>query len=170
MFPRRTPEEAAVIEWGHSAIISALDVSVAHFGPQTNQAAIFEVETQPVLATPIDGLWNGADGEPIIQKLDNADKVKGNVVLMTNTAKKLSGVQLAQIAQLSGAAALVVVNVDELHPDDIYRLPAEPDVQIDIPTVMISYNSASVLTTATVTPEMQPDEIQNDGMPERYVI
>ena len=47
-FPLRTAEEAAVIEWGHSAIISALDVSVAHFGPQTVDAAVFEVETKPV--------------------------------------------------------------------------------------------------------------------------
>ena len=33
----RTSEEAAVIEWGHSAIISALDGAVATFGPQTSQ-------------------------------------------------------------------------------------------------------------------------------------
>ena len=32
-----TSEEAAVVEWGHSAIISALDGAVAAFGPQTSQ-------------------------------------------------------------------------------------------------------------------------------------
>ena len=37
----RTSEEAAVIEWGHSAIISALDGAVAAFGPQTSQGVSF---------------------------------------------------------------------------------------------------------------------------------
>ena len=107
---------------------------------------------------------------PPIAPLHNANEVLGNVVVMTNAGHYLTGIQMARIAQLSGAAALLVVNVDEEHPDEIYRLPMDDadDSSIDIPVVMMSYNSASVLTTATVTPEMKPDEIVNHGMPERY--
>lgn len=177
VFPKRSEDEAAVIEWGHSAIISALDASVAHFGPQTSQAALLEVETMPVLASPVNGRWdetlrNGetaaaTSGENIIRPLDNADDVHGNVVVMTNTGG-LTGVEMAMIAQKSGAAALMVVNVDEERPDDIYRLPVEDGAEkVDIPVVMISLNSANVLTTATVTPEMKQEDILNHGMPER---
>lgn len=166
-FPRRTHEEAAVIEWGHSAIISALDVSVAHFGPQTSQAALFEVETMPVLASPINGvMFTEEEESPVIRALDNADEVEGNVVVMTNAGGLLSGVQMAHIAQKSGAAALIVVNMNEKHPDDIYRLQGD-DTSIDIPVVMMSYNSATILTSATVTPETKPEDIVNHGMPER---
>mmetsp|Transcript_14845 Transcript_14845/g.22837 ORF Transcript_14845/g.22837 Transcript_14845/m.22837 type:complete len:472 (-) Transcript_14845:60-1475(-) len=166
-FPRRTEEEAAVIEWGHSAVISALDVSVAHFGPQTSQAALLEVETQPILAEPLTGI-DKESGEAVV-KLDNAEEVHGNIVVMTNQGK-LEGWTMAKIAMKSGAAALIVVNVDTKHPDDIYRLPVpegESSDGVDIPVVMISYNSANVLTTATITPEMEAEEIVNHGMPER---
>lgn len=166
-FPRRTEAESAVLEWGHSAVISALDVSVAHFGPQTTQAALLEVETQPILAEPFTCI-NKETKEPVTV-LDNAEEVHGNIVVMTNQAN-LGGWQMAQIAKRSGAAALIVVNVDSKHPDDIYRLPlpeGETPDGIDIPVVMISYNSANVLTTATVTPEMTQEEIVNHGMPER---
>ena len=167
VYPRRTHEEAAVIEWGHSAIISALDVSVAHFGPQTSQAALFEVETMPILASPINGaMFTNKEEGPVIRPLDNAEDVEGNVVVMTNAGGLLSGIQMAQIAQKSGAAALLVVNMDEKHPDDIYRLVGD-DTTIDIPVVMMSYNSATILTSATVTPETKPEEIVNHGMPER---
>jgi hypothetical protein len=182
IYPRRTQEEAAVVEWGHSAIISALDVSVAYFGPQTSQAALFEVETMPILASPVNGIMmsvpaqqgegendDWSTGSPMIKALDNADEVDGNVVVMTNSGGLLSGVQMAQIAQKSGAAALLVVNVDEDHPDDIYRLEAQEGVEIDIPVVVMSYNSASVLTSATVTPEMTAEEVVNHGMPDRCV-
>ena len=59
VFPKRTEEEAAVFEWGNSAIISALDASVAMFGPQTSQAALLEVECKPVLAAPVNGIIKG---------------------------------------------------------------------------------------------------------------
>ena len=134
VFPRRTHEEAAVIEWGHSAIISALDVSVAHFGPQTSEGATFEVETMPILASPINGAMIDDDGEPQIKALENADDIEGNVVVMTNAGGLLTGVQMAQIAVKSGAAALVVVNVDEEHPDDVYRMPAEEGVERAVTT------------------------------------
>ena len=168
IFPRRTEEEAAVLEWGHSAIISALDASVAHFGPQTAQAALLEVECQPILASPLNGVTKE---NVMVHKLDNAEEVHGNMVIMTNQAG-LSGVELATIAKVSGAAALLVVNVDSKQPDDIYRLTINEEEQeaanaIDIPVVMISYNSANVLTTATVTNDMKAEDVVNNGMPDR---
>jgi hypothetical protein len=178
IYPARTEEEAAVIEWGHSAIISALDAAVAHFGPQTSQAALLEVETKPVLASPVSGSWKdeeeqqqqqGNETKPKIRALDNADEVLGNAVVMTNEAN-LSGTDMALIAQESGAAALIVVNVNEERPDDIYRLPVDDEeaaAKIDIPVVVISLNSANVLTTATVTHDMKKEDIINNGMPDR---
>jgi hypothetical protein len=184
-YPRRSEDEAAVIEWGNSAIISAIDASVAYFGPQTSQAALLEVETMPILAFPVNGVRdlgkpqsysdlhtdNETSDDEKLRKLDNSDEVFGNAVVMTNTGG-LSGVEMALLAQNSGAAALLVVNVDEERPDDIHRLSANHDESgqadlIDIPVVMISLNSANVLTTATVLPEMQQEDIINHGMPER---
>lgn len=170
VYPRRTEEEAAVFEWGHSAIISALDASVARFGPQTSQAALLEVECMPILATPVNGAMK-ENGSNVIKKLRNADEVDGNIVVMTNNGG-LTGVEMAKIAKLSGAAALMVVNIDEKRPDDIYRLNVlegeEADAEdIDIPVVMISLNSANVLTTATVQHHMKQEDIVNNGMPER---
>jgi hypothetical protein len=199
-FPRRTQEEAAVLEWGHSAIITALDAAVAHFGPQTTQAALLEVEAMPVLASPLNGVKlvdveeddetsearEVADAdtgdaetkerkkvvrqvEQAVKVLDNADEVHGNLVVMTNR-NQLTGVQMAKIAQDSGAAAVVVVNVEggEERPEDMYRLPLEEGhEQITIPTLMISLNSANSLTSATVTAGMKPSEIVNHGMPDR---
>lgn len=180
VFPRRTEEEAAVLEWGHSAIISALDASVARFGPQTSQAALLEVECMPILASPINGEvipTKGKEGvgdsesRPVLQKLQNSEEVHGNIVVMTNNGS-LSAVQMAKVAKMSGAAALLVVNVDEVRPDDIYRLDVlegeEEDAKdIDIPVVMVSLNSANVLTTATVEPNMDASDVVNHGMPER---
>jgi hypothetical protein len=176
LFPRRTADAAAVIEFGHSAIISALDASVANFGAQTDQAAVFEVEAMPILGDPLNGYQD--DGQEVdeegsevsiqLKRLRNAEEVHGNMVVMTNQGNKLNGVELAKIAQMSGAAALVVVNVDEQRQEDIYRLPAEEGSEdIEIPVVMISLNSANILTTATVTQAMQTHEIVNNGMPER---
>jgi hypothetical protein len=196
-YPRRTEDEAAVLEWGHSAIISALDASVAYFGPQTSQAALLEVECMPILASPLNGVREGEDlddeeedegnaqegeanaGEKIgsksskkeiIRPLDNADEVTGNMVVMTNTGK-ISSLRMAKIAKASRAAALLIVNIDEKRPDDIYRLriPEDEDgaEDIDIPVIMISMNSANVLTSATVTSNMAAEDIVNHGMPER---
>lgn len=168
VYPKRSATEAAVLEWGHSAIISALDASVAMFGPQTDDAALLEVECQPVLASPLNGV--AKDGTTVT-KFANAEETHGNMVVMTNTGK-LSGMTMAEIAINSGAAALLIVNMDEEHPDDIYRLTTgaqedEEEVDVDIPICMISLNSANVLTTATVTPDMQPEDVVNNGMPDR---
>eukprot|EP00980_Cylindrotheca_fusiformis_P000272 scaffold66_cov115-Cylindrotheca_fusiformis.AAC.4 len=171
-YPRRTEEEAAVLEWGHSAIISALDASVALFGPQTTEAALLEVECMPILASPLNGVGNKkkeVDEESLVRELDNADEVHGNMVVMTNNGG-LTAVEMARVAKLSGAAALLVVNIDEQRPDDIYRLePADGERadDIDIPVVMISLNSANVLTSATVEEGMTKETIVNNGMPER---
>jgi PA domain len=197
IFPRRTAQEAAVLEWGNSAILTALDVSVAHFGPQTSDAALLEVETQPVLADPLDGVLTrkkkkkrpdtevdattdsdteeGEDDEddsPLLGPLDNADEVLGNMCIMTNTGN-LTGVQMAKIAQASGAAALLVVNSNGERQDDIYRLRAdegEGAEDIDIPVVMISLNSANMLATALLDPDdpsSQTDRLTNRYMPDR---
>ncbi|CAJ1942644.1 unnamed protein product [Cylindrotheca closterium] len=172
VYPQRTEEEAAVLEWGHSAIISALDASVAQFGPQTTEAALLEVECMPILASPLNGVGNreeDEEGNLPIQELDNADDVRGNMVVMTDNGG-LSAVGMAKVAKLSGAAALLVVNIDEKRPDDIYRLEVmdgEDAEDIDIPVVMISLNSANVLTTATVTANMAKEDIVNNGMPDR---
>ena len=173
VYPLRTEEEAAVLEWGHSAIISALDLSVAYFGPQTSQAALLEVECMPILASPLNGVGDRerdaeTDAWPV-RALDNAEEVHGNMVVMTNNGV-LTGVEMARVAKLSGAAAVLVVNIDDKRPDDIYRLALEEGESaddIDIPVTMVSLNSANVLTTATVTAEMEAADIVNHGMPER---
>lgn len=176
VFPLRTSEEAAVIEWGHSAIISALDGAVATFGPQTSQGANFEVETAPVLGKPIDGL-----GKPVpddikdleLPKLRNADQVEGNMVILTDAAG-LSGVALARIAKESGAAALMVVNTDQNAGDYIYSLEPENEEEaavaenIDIPVIMVSLQAGNVITTAMATDDT-PTEVVNTGgsLPDR---
>ena len=188
-FPTRTSAEAAVVEWGHSAIISALDGAVAAFGPQTSRGAFFEVEARPVLASPIDGdvdqLFtkdgsgggNGDSGVDLSKlKLKNTDEVEGNLVVMTNAAG-LSGVEMARLAKNSGAAALMVVNTDRDHPDYISSLAPEDEIEaeyaerhIDIPVIMVSRTSGNVLTTAAVEEGMAPEQIRalpNHGMPER---
>lgn len=183
VYPKRTVEEAAVLEWGNSAIITALDASVALFGPQTTDAALLEVETAPILAKPLDGMRsdtkqayqdylastlvstepmegdNDSESPPSfdipVGPLDNADEITGNLCIMT-THEAVSGVELALMAQASGAAALLVVNIqDTARPDDIHRLPTNDDpraAQIDIPVVMISLNSAQMLATALLDP------------------
>ena len=110
IFPQRTSEEAAVIEWGHSAIISALDGAVATFGPQTTQGASFEVETAVVLANPIDGVgrWKSNNSDETLSdfereypgKLKNAADVEGNMLIMTDAAG-LSGVTMARCEDVS---------------------------------------------------------------------
>jgi hypothetical protein len=174
------------LEWGHSAIISALDGAVASFGPQTSQGANFEVETSPVLANPIDGVGKGSrnnnSGDESLSdfereypgKLINSDDVAGNMLVMTDAAG-LSGVTMARIAKESGAAALMVVNTDQNAGDFIYSLEAETeeekayaDKYIDIPVIMVSLQAGNVITTALATEDMDPKEVnKGKGLPER---
>ena len=179
VFPQRTSKEAAVIEWGHSAIISALDGAVASFGPQTSQGANFEVETAPVLASPIDGVGKKKTTDDDIKdlelpKLDNADEVEGNMVIMTDAAG-LSGVAMARIAKESGAAALMVVNTDQNAGDYIYSLEAEnyeeeqyAEENIDIPVIMVSLQAGNVITTALATDDTDSKIVNSGGaLPDR---
>ena len=89
------------------------------------------------------------------------------MLVMTNAAN-ISGVKMAEISQKSGAAALMVVNVqDSETPDYIYSLQPEDDTEaqwaeenIEIPVIMVSLSSGNVLTSAQ-------DPQNNNGMPER---
>ena len=177
VFPKRTVQEAAVLEWGNSAIITALDASVAHFGPQTKDAALLEVETRPLLAKPLNGVheedrkaFQEQDTPLPVKPLENADEVAGSMVIMTNEGG-LTGVQLAKIAQESGAAALLVVNFDSARPDDIYRLPADDGAkEIEIPVVMISLNSANLIASAKYDASSRrssPSRLSNKYLPDR---
>ena len=185
VFPMRKNDEAAVVEWGNSAIISALDGAVASFGPQTSLGAFFEVETAPVLASPINGRGDKKDilnekedtfglHVPYPGPLDNEDEVHGNMVVMTNDRSNMSAVAMARVAKESGAAALMIVNVDQKNPDAIYSLEAETEDEakyaeehIDIPVLMVSLASGNLITTATYEEGMAEEDVVNNGMPER---
>eukprot|EP00979_Chaetoceros_neogracilis_P015033 scaffold5242_cov287-Chaetoceros_neogracile.AAC.1 len=182
-FPVRKNEEAAVVEWGNSAIISALDGAVASFGPQTSLGAFFEVETAPVLASPING--RGAKlnipaeeeqvvGVPYPGPLDNKEDVDGNMVVITNEGSQMSAVAMARVAKESGAAALMIVNMDRNNPDAITSLKAETEEEkkyaeenIDIPVFMVSLASGNLITSATYEEGMEERDIVNNGMPDR---
>jgi hypothetical protein len=78
------------------------------------------------------------------------------------------------IAQNSKAAALMIVHVQEDHPDDAPRCQIPPGREadaatIDIPIVTVSLASIDVFTSATVTEDTKPEDIVNHGMPDRYV-
>ncbi|GFH60498.1 hypothetical protein CTEN210_16974 [Chaetoceros tenuissimus] len=184
VFPLRTNEEAAVVEWGSSAIISALDGAVANFGPQTSLGAFFEVETAPILASPINGRGRKKNispeddphGEavPYPGPLDNADDVEGNMLVMTNENSNMSAVAMARVAKDSGAAALMIVNFDKANPDSILSLKTENEEEekfaaehIDIPVFMVSLASGNLITSATYEEGMKEEDIVNNGMPDR---
>lgn len=186
IFPQRRDAEAAVVEWGNSAIISAIDAAVASFGPQTYLGAFFEVETTPVLGMPINGRGNKPNlmeqqeeqdlsipfAPPYPGPLDNAEEVHGNMVILTNERSQMSAVALARVAKESGAAALMIVNVNPDHPDTIYSLQPESEEErlyaeehIDIPVIMVSLASGNLISTsgnanagATADPEYEQDE------------
>mmetsp|Transcript_39577 Transcript_39577/g.48177 ORF Transcript_39577/g.48177 Transcript_39577/m.48177 type:complete len:524 (-) Transcript_39577:70-1641(-) len=156
-FPKRQPHEAAIVEWGNSAIVSALDAAVATFGPQTSRGAFFEVETAPILSDPIDG--GGAGGPPPI----NADEWRGNMVIMTNGDASATPVSMAMAVQKVGGAALMIVNVQKedsttttpssSSSDFIYSArpaPGEEEMasEVDIPVIMVSLASGNMLTQA----------------------
>ena len=56
MYPQRSNEDAALLEWGHSAIIHAADAVVAQFGLQASEEE-FElgIEASPVIGRPPQG-------------------------------------------------------------------------------------------------------------------
>lgn len=139
-----------------------------------------------MLADPIDGVGKGRsnskDGDESLSdfeknypgKLDNADDVEGNMLIMTDAAG-LSGVTMARIAKDSGAAALMVVNTDAKTGDFIYSLEPETEEErvyaekyIDIPVIMVSLQAGNVITTATATEGSDPKDVNRGAaLPER---
>lgn len=134
-YPQRHAHNSAVIEWGNSAIISALDAAVAKFGPQTSRAAYFEVETSIVLANPVDGS----------SPFTNPDEIHGNMVLVTNVGNVAA---MAREVQSLGGVALCVVNTDADAPDYIYTLEGDGEEEVEIPVVMVSLSGGNMLTVA----------------------
>jgi len=106
--------------------------------------------------------------------LDNADDVAGNMVIMTDDAG-LSGVAMARIAKMSGAAALMIVNTDQNAGDYIFSVEAETEEEaeyasenIDIPVFMVSLQAGNVITTALATDDMDPEVVNSGGaLPDR---
>ena len=96
------------------------------------------------------------------------------MVIMTDAAG-LSGVAMARIAKISGAAALMVVNTDESAGDYIYSLEPENDEEatyakehVDIPVIMVSLQAGNVITTALATEDMDPKIVNSGGaLPDR---
>jgi hypothetical protein len=173
VYPARSSRDAAVMEWGNSAIISAIDAVVAEYGPQTLDAALFEVETAIVVADPVNGIFD--DNVTTFSPFKNAAAVHGNMVVVTNTGtaafrneSALTELDLVRMAMASHAAAICIVNLDEQQPDHVYRLTAgeserEAARLVDIPVISVSFNSAQMLTSATRTNETDPDDTVNHG-------
>jgi len=157
-YPRRLTEQAAVIEWGNSAVISALDAvsSAPAFGVHASDGAFFEVEATPVIGRPNDGS----------SPLENADEVEGNMLVLTNGGGK-SAVKMATMAQAAGAAALMVVNIldgeggDAVAALKVLKGEEAAAAKVEIPVVSVSLASGNELTSAS-----QPEE-GRDGLPER---
>ena len=72
-YPKRSDADAAVIEWGHSAMIQSVDGVVASFGAQISEteAALFEVEASVVMSQPPQACGKGG--------LKNAAKLHGQI-------------------------------------------------------------------------------------------
>jgi len=141
-YPKRSEADAAVIEWGHSAMIQSVDAVVAAFGSQISEteAALFEVEASIVMARPPQAC--GAKGA-----LVNEDDLRGQIALVMRGG--CSFATKAAIAVKAGAAALVVINNDAASPDHTFAMDNNDlsEVAIDIPCVMVSYNGGQALLT-----------------------
>ena len=173
-FPKRSSASAAVLEWGHSASISAIDGVAATFGSQPSSGSLFEVEAKVVLARPIDGST----------ALTNCDEARGNILVMTANAEAAQNfVGVARRATACGAAALVVVLVDndtdsssssssssssaaELSPDYIFSMNSDQGddaTDIDIPVVMISLTSGNLLAAGGGQHPSEVEEEEEEG-------
>jgi len=186
-YPKRESNEAAMVEWGHSAILQAIDAVVAKFGTQTSDGAYFEVEASIVLAEPINGDVNGADDDDDDDvnnaKLKNYKEVHGNMVILSNNSNKYTDVQLSKIGQNSGAAAVMIVNTKDItndgdnnpNNDFIYSMEAQTDQDkiiadtITIPCIMVSLMSANQITTAGETEQQndEKEEVVEASLPDR---
>ncbi|GMH50541.1 hypothetical protein TrLO_g14009 [Triparma laevis f. longispina] len=158
VFPKRQNTEAAVLEWGHSAIINAIDAVSSSFGVQPTSGAFFEVEASPVLGEPLDG--EGGD-------FRNCEEVRGNIVVVTSG--RVEFVELAGMARDCEAAALVVVLVPEDETNDtsadyIYPMSGSSNPtlasSIDFPCVMISLSSGNMLASAGEDGKGMPERVR----------
>ena len=96
------------------------------------------------------------------------------MLVMTNDRSEMSAVAMARVAKESGAAALMIVNVDDKNPDGIYSLAAETEdevkyaeEQVDFPVLMVSLASGNLITTANYVEGMEEEDLINHGMPDR---
>ena len=142
-YPKRSDADAAVIEWGHSAMIQSVDGVVASFGAQISEteAALFEVEASVVMSQPPQACGKGG--------LKNAAKLHGQIALVMRGGCNF--LTKANLAVKAGAAALVVINNDAASPDHAFAMDGndapQSDVVVDIPCVMVSYNGGQALLT-----------------------
>lgn len=111
VFPTRTNDDSALLEWGHSAVIHAADAIVSRFGLQTSDEE-FElgIEASPVFGKPSQGC------EP----LRNPSEVSSQMVFLFRGACDFA--TKARYAVKAGAVALVVINHDHTRPDHAFAM------------------------------------------------
>mmetsp|Transcript_39489 Transcript_39489/g.79742 ORF Transcript_39489/g.79742 Transcript_39489/m.79742 type:complete len:491 (-) Transcript_39489:3-1475(-) len=122
VFPTRTNDDSALLEWGHSAVIHAADAVVARFGLQTAEEE-FElgIEAAPVFGKPTQGC------EP----LRNAEEIGSQMVFLFRGSCDFA--TKARHAAEAGAVAVVIVNHDHTHPDHAFAMakPTTPEETLD---------------------------------------
>jgi hypothetical protein len=143
-YPKRSPDDSALLEWGNSAIIHNADGVVAKFGPgATHPEFELGIEADLVTATPRQGC------EP----LGNAALARTQIVVMYRGGCDFK--TKAETAAAAGAAALIVVNNDRRSPDRAFAMslhgdrerdePEERDLTIRTPSLMVSYAAGQQL-------------------------
>jgi len=145
IYPKRSSDDSALLEWGSSAIIHNADGVVARFGPAaTHPEFELGMEAELVTASPRQGC------EP----LTNADRVGTQIVVMYRGGCDFA--TKARTAEAAGAAALIVVNNDRKSPDRAFAMSAHSDKEvvgddsprdtsIGLPCLMISYAAGQQL-------------------------
>ncbi|KAJ8598865.1 hypothetical protein CTAYLR_010463 [Chrysophaeum taylorii] len=110
-YPKRSNDDAALLEWGSSAIIHNADGVVARFGPSaTHPEFELGVEAELVTASPRQGC------EPLM----NARSVATQIVVMYRGQCDF-GTKALNAAK-AGAAAMIVVNSDRRSPDRAFAM------------------------------------------------
>mmetsp|Transcript_51999 Transcript_51999/g.70969 ORF Transcript_51999/g.70969 Transcript_51999/m.70969 type:complete len:484 (-) Transcript_51999:331-1782(-) len=166
-YPRRSNSDAALLEWGHSAVIHAADAVIANFGAQAEDAEfVLGIEASPVLARPLQGC------EP----LRNSAKLQSQMAFMMRGGCDF--MTKARHAMEAGATALVIINHDQTRPDHAFAMDihgkkgsdhragssgsaAKEAGEVswngaapDIPCVMVSWNSGQAIL------EDKPDRLR----------
>ena len=119
-YPKRSPDDSALLEWGNSAIIHNADGVVAKFGPgATHPEFELGIEADLVTATPRQGC------EP----LGNAALARTQIVVMYRGGCDFK--TKAETAAAAGAAALIVVNNDRRSPDRAFAMSLYGDRERD---------------------------------------